>query len=132
MLMTAFAAVAVLMTATSVRAGCDAGAGMLRGESAAATVTISTTPSPVRIGELFRLEAGVCPKGATRITGLKVDAIMPAHRHGMNYRPVVTRVSPDRFAATGLMFHMPGQWQFVIGVETPSGREEVRIDTTVK
>jgi hypothetical protein len=130
MLMAALAT--VLMTATTVRAACDAAPGILRGESTGAAVALRTTPSPVRIGELFSLQAEVCGNTGARITGLKVDATMPAHRHGMNYQPVVTRVAADRFNVRGLMFHMPGRWQFVIGVETASGREDIRIDTTVK
>ena len=46
-----------------------------------------------------------------------VDAWMPEHRHGMNYRPTVTRLAPGRWRAEGLMFHMPGRWELVFTVD---------------
>ena len=42
---------------------------------------------------------------------------MPEHRHGMNYKPEVKRLAPGRWRAEGLMFHMPGKWEFVFTVD---------------
>jgi hypothetical protein len=71
----------------------------------------------VRNGRHFALDVRVCPAGA----GLKsVDASMPAHRHGMNYRPSVQALghgSEGRWRAEGLMFHMAGRWELVFEVE---------------
>ena len=41
---------------------------------------------------------------------------MPEHRHGMNYAPEVKATGPGRWRAEGLMFHMPGKWEFVFEV----------------
>jgi hypothetical protein len=30
------------------------------------------------------------------------------------------------------MFHMPGHWQFIFDVETPAGRERIRVDYTAE
>ena len=52
---------------------------------------------------------------------------MPDHQHGMNYRPTVAAAGDGRFAARGLMFHMPGAWELSFDVN-PGGvpRETLR------
>ena len=42
---------------------------------------------------------------------------MPLHRHGMNYRPEVKALAPGRWRVEGLLFHMPGKWEFVFIVD---------------
>ncbi|MFT3818547.1 MAG: hypothetical protein QM750_13065 [Rubrivivax sp.] len=66
-------------------------------------------PGPLRAGRMFAVEVVLCPAGAT--LG-KVDAEMPAHRHGMNYRPTIRALGDGRFRAEGLLLHMPGRWRF--------------------
>ena len=56
---------------------------------------------------------------------VRVDADMPAHRHGMNYRATIRALGGDRYAADGLMFHMPGRWRFVF--DLGSGADAVRM-----
>jgi len=81
------------------------------------------------VGELFSLQATLCPKpGAGAVRGMKVDASMPDHRHGMNYQPSVVRSGENSYTASGLMFHMPGRWQFVFEVDSASGRERIPAD----
>ena len=71
-------------------------------------------PDPVPVGRHFTIEIALCPKaGAGLPDELRVDATMPEHRHGMNYRPSVRAESPGRYRAEGLMFHMPGRWELV-------------------
>ncbi|HEU4646515.1 MAG TPA: FixH family protein [Burkholderiales bacterium] len=62
-----------------------------------------------RLGEHFAVEFAVCPAPE----GVRVDAWMPAHRHGMNYVPAVKALGGGRYRAEGLLFHMPGEWEFV-------------------
>lgn len=74
------------------------------------TRTILYRPAPaLRIGEHFALELAVCPPPQQ----LKVDAWMPEHRHGMNYQPSIKHLGGERYRAEGLLFHMPGRWEFV-------------------
>lgn len=69
-------------------------------------------PEPIAVGRHFALDIVVCPRpGAGAPVTLKVDADMPAHRHGMNYRPTLRRTGDGRWRAEGLMFHMPGRWR---------------------
>jgi hypothetical protein len=119
---------ALLAAAPAAYPACDAGPGVLRGETPRVALAFRTDPPMIKVGELFSLQAEVCPQEGMRVTGLKVDAGMPAHKHGMNYQPRVSNTGPGKYTATGLMFHMPGQWQFTFEVETPAGRERIRVD----
>ena len=81
-------------------------------KGSAGTVVFAPRPWPVPVGRLFSLDITVCPTAGTALpASLRVDADMPAHRHGMNYRPSVTALGNGRFVAEGLMFHMPGRWR---------------------
>jgi hypothetical protein len=74
---------------------------------------------PLPVGEPFGLDIELCGTAAPL---LQVDADMPAHRHGMNYRASVTPGSaPGRYVIEGLMLHMPGRWRFSfdLGGATP-------------
>ena len=74
----------------------------------------------------FALEVQLCDKNDVSAARLqKVDATMPEHRHGMNYRPVVTTLGGGRFRVEGMMFHMAGHWEMVFEVQ--SGKELTRL-----
>ena len=93
-------------------------------ESPDLVVLFRTVPSPIEIGQHFTVEALVCPTppiGAA--AGFMVDARMPEHRHGMNYRARVFRKTDGIYVAEGLLFHMPGLWQLMFDVER-GGRME--------
>jgi len=70
----------------------------------------------VAVAQHFALEIAVCAKAGASPEAIKVDAHMPEHRHGMNYVPEVKQTAPGRWRAEGLMFHMPGKWEFVFEV----------------
>jgi hypothetical protein len=93
--------------------------GALQLESDRYFVGLRTEPVRVAVGQHFSVELTVCKKdGAATPTGVALDAHMPEHRHGMNYKPRVIPVTDERFSATGLMFHMPGKWEFVVDVRS--------------
>lgn len=80
------------------------------------TLRIAFTPRvwPVPVGRLFAMDIELCfPTAGDAALPLRVDADMPSHQHGMNYRSTVTMLAPGRYVAEGLMFHMPGRWRFV-------------------
>lgn len=73
-------------------------------------------PAPA-VGRHFGLDIVVCPRaGASLPLALRVDADMPAHGHGMNYRPTVRVLGDGRYRADGLMFHMAGRWRLTFDV----------------
>jgi hypothetical protein len=80
--------------------------------NADATVRLSYRfePSELKADRNFSLLVDAC--SPETIETLVVDAQMPEHRHGMNYKPVVTKIGPNRWKADGLLLHMPGRWEF--------------------
>lgn len=68
-------------------------------------------PAPLRVGQAFALVVTLCPAQAQL---LRVDAHMPEHRHGMNYRPTLQPLGDGRWRAQGLLWHMPGRWELVL------------------
>jgi hypothetical protein len=90
------------------------GAGAQRLESAEFQLAYKPSPTPIPVGRHFAIDFVLCPRdGAAPPAEVRVDATMPEHRHGMNYRPSVKPLAPGRYRAEGLMFHMPGRWELV-------------------
>jgi len=86
-------------------------------ESGRYSVGFRTHPEKIAVGKHFSVELMVCPKGGAKLAEhLRVDAHMPDHKHGMNYKAEVSPVSEGRYRANGLMFHMPGRWEFIFDV----------------
>lgn len=92
-----------------------------------------TKANRIPMAKHFELEVQLCSKeGPSSAQLSKVDASMPAHRHGMNYRPVITALGSGRFRVDGMMFHMAGHWQLAFEVqavkETTRLSHDVQID----
>jgi hypothetical protein len=101
--------------------GCELPGGEARRiESPLHVVLYRMQPAP-RVGEHFALEFAVCPAPEV----VRVDATMPEHRHGMNYRPTVTAQGGGRYRAEGLMFHMAGRWELVFEVRAGGATERL-------
>jgi hypothetical protein len=130
----AVAGIVAALAAASVGAQpCAAPAGFApagRIESRDTILLYRTVPATIEIGKHFTLDAVVCSNAAP--SALRVDAQMPAHRHGMNYRARVSPQGDGRYRAEGLLFHMPGKWQFVFDVERPGRTERLTADVVVE
>jgi hypothetical protein len=97
-----------------------------RAANARFEIAFAIVPAPIVTGALFALDIVVCPRaGVASPTGLAVDAVMPEHRHGMNYRPTVAARGPGAYRAEGLVFHMPGRWDLLFDVDTGAGAERL-------
>jgi hypothetical protein len=83
-------------------------------------------PAPLPLADFFALELAACARDGSRIGTPRVDATMPAHGHGMNYRPVVEALGSGRFRAAGLLLHMPGQWQLTFSLGSGDAGETLR------
>ena len=70
-------------------------------------------PAPLKVGRFFSAEVIACRAPAT-VSRISLDATMPAHGHGMNYRPKATNVAPGHYRFSGLMLHMSGHWQITV------------------
>jgi hypothetical protein len=81
------------------------------------SVAFVAWPAAVPVGKHFQIHFVVCSGNAVRSDArVLVDADMPAHRHGMNYRAAVSPLSGGVQRADGLMFHMPGTWRVIFDV----------------
>lgn len=93
------------------------------------TLVFAPRGGPIKIGQPFSLDIAVCP--APR--ALTLDADMPAHRHGMNYRATVQSLGDGRYRAEGLLWHMPGRWRLQFDVERAgTGRERLEREWVVE
>lgn len=68
----------------------------------------------VPLNQPFEIEVSVCPVDGAPIERFTLGAIMPAHQHGMNYQPVISKSGDGDFVAAGLVFHMPGIWRITV------------------
>lgn len=107
-------------------------AGAQRIESPDYLVVFRTRPAKIRVGEHFTLEFALCPRGdRPGPETVSVDARMPEHRHGMNYKPTVKKIA-DRYEAEGLMFHMPGRWELSFDLHAGGKKEHLARSLSVK
>jgi hypothetical protein len=121
--------VAVWLAAGAEPVACEAPSGFIERARLASkdmVVMFRTVPPAIELGRHFAVEAIVCATPPAQ--GLRVDARMPEHRHGMNYRPTVASTGDGRYLAEGLMFHMPGRWQLIFDVERSGGTERLATD----
>ena len=123
------------VAATPAQATCGASlpAGQrLLAEDGGLQVAFAPRPAPLALGRHFALDIVVCaPAGQPLPATLAVDADMPAHRHGMNYRASVTALGDGRFRADGLMFHMAGRWRLLFDLPASDGMPARRISHTL-
>lgn len=110
----------LLASGSALACGEALGADARRIDSAQFQLAYKLLPDPVPVGKHFAIDMVLCPKGnATLPAELRVDATMPEHKHGMNYRPSVKTLAPGQYRAEGLMFHMPGRWELVFELRGP-------------
>ncbi len=86
----------------------------------------------IPVGEHFTIVAGVCRAGMPFVGDVQVSADMPAHGHGMNYRPEVVTLGPGRYRVSGMMFHMPGNWRLVFTLDDETGRHVLATESDVR
>lgn len=102
-------------------------------ENAKYEIVFRSAPAPIETGKHFSLDFAVCPRGsAPEPEAMRVDAVMPEHRHGMNYRPVVVARGNGLYRADGLMWHMPGRWELRFDVVTTAGVERLVATTELE
>ena len=75
-----------------------------------------TEPATIAVGQPFRVHGAFCRRDGDGIDSVRVDALMPEHGHGMNYKPTVTLAAGGALRAEGLVFHMPGRWHLTFAI----------------
>jgi len=124
----AYPGLSLVFAVATDAAGCGEGLASVTGRARSAhyEIAFATLPAPIATGAHFTLDIAICPRGAAAVPrALKVDAVMPEHRHGMNYRPTVAARGPGAYRAEGLLFHMPGRWDLLFDVDTGAGTERL-------
>ena len=88
--------------------------------------------TPLVLAQHFSLQFLVCRGDSVFVVeNFKIDAVMPAHQHGMNYHASVNSQQDGMIEARGLLFHMPGHWQVVIDLEYQGNKQQFRLDYRV-
>ena len=112
----ALALSAVLLAPLPSSAACpDAAQGFARLSTPEAEIAYRWQPDGLKVGQFFTMDVIACrtPDGGA-VQTIIVDAQMPAHGHGMNYRPTAVASGPSQFRVSGLMLHMPGRWRLTV------------------
>jgi hypothetical protein len=86
-------------------------------------------PGPIAVSRPFAVLVTLCPPEARL---LRVDASMPEHRHGMNYRPSLQPLGDGVWRAEGLLWHMPGRWELRLDVEAVGSTHTLRQSFTLR
>ena len=87
-------------------------------------LVVTPNPAPIPLNTPFALDIRLCDGRMAEFPQLTaVDAGMPAHRHGMNYKPTLTKLDWGHYRAEGLLLHMPGIWEFSFDF-TGAGKRE--------
>ncbi len=107
--------------------------GFRRLASQEAEVAYRWEPGELKVGQFFAAEIVACrtPKEEP-VRDIVIDAAMPAHGHGMNYRPSSARTAAGHYRITGLMLHMPGTWRVTIDLLQGSKRTRLTHEVNLK
>ncbi len=95
-----------------------------------------TQPEVIRVSEPFAVRVAVCNAEPGNAVTLDVNAVMPRHGHGMNYRatvkPVASAGNATEYEVSGLLMHMPGQWEWQLSLRTAEQSETLRQAITIQ
>jgi hypothetical protein len=106
-----------LAAAPAAAQSCPSLEGARKADSERYVIAWRTQPAKIAVGQHFNVEMAVCPKaGQPAPESVRVDGFMPEHNHGMNYKPAVKPAGDGRYTAAGMMFHMPGKWDFIFEI----------------
>lgn len=86
-------------------------------------------PMKIRTGQPFALQLQLCPASAVLT---RVDATMPEHRHGMNYKPSLHKLGDGRWRVDGLLWHMAGRWELRFDVQYDGATHTLRQDVVLR
>lgn len=84
----------------------------------------------MQLAQPFSVKIEVCDD--IGIKAVSVDAIMPAHQHGLNYSPTVVNLGKGVFRVDGLLFHMPGVWEIQVALTHQTGVTRYTQTTTLQ
>ena len=84
---------------------------------------------PLIVAQHFSMQFLLCRgESVLAVEGFKLDALMPAHGHGMNYKASINWLDDGLVEASGLLFHMPGQWRITVNLTYGGVARQTQID----
>jgi hypothetical protein len=86
-------------------------------------------PLKISAGQPFSLQLQLCPASAVLT---RVDATMPEHRHGMNYKLSLHKLGEGRWRVDGLLWHMAGRWELRFDVQHDGSTHTLRQDVVLR
>jgi hypothetical protein len=125
----------ILAVASAGAWGCvpDMPPGARRIESPRFVLAYRPKPAPIVVSRHFALEIAVCAKDGKIVPdNLRVDAQMPEHRHGMNYKATVVPEGGGRYNVQGLLFHMPGRWELAFDLRATGQTDHLTYSEVVE
>ena len=120
-------AAAAITFATSALADCPAppaGAEVI--DDGAVQAVWQPEASPITVGRPFASLVTLCPADAQL---QRVDATMPEHRHGMNYRASIKPMGGGRWRVDGMLCHMSGRGELRLVLQSQG--EQHRLSQSV-
>ena len=88
-------------------------------------------PDDITVGHPFELDVMVCHNEKPFTGSVTATAIMPAHNHGMNYRPSFEMTQPGKYLGSGFLFHMFGIWRLQLNVFSDEQKYTFEHDITL-
>ena len=102
-------------------------------KTADAEIAYRWEPAAPKVGQFFAAEVVACrAPGPEPVGAIAIDATMPAHGHGMNYRPAAARAGAGHYRFTGLMLHMPGTWRITFDLVQGTRRTRLTHEVSLK
>ncbi|MEO1262282.1 MAG: hypothetical protein AAFZ15_25980 [Bacteroidota bacterium] len=97
-------------------------------------VKIEFEPAEIPFNEFFNvlIELDTAHFKNVDLQQMNVEAIMPSHGHGMNVQPIVSPgEKPNSFKASGMLFHMRGDWEVQVFIKHADKLEKATLDVTI-
>ena len=95
------------------------------------SLRIRSEPEPIPLNEPFTLLLERTDAAGAAAERMRVDAVMPEHRHGTNTQARVQALDAGRYRVAGLLFHMAGQWEIHFDVLREDVWERAQWDVQV-
>lgn len=117
-----FLPLAALLTPVTSNAGQDskcpsnAGFEMTAPTDTDLRIRLRLEPSRIPVSTPFKADITICGERGAALKGVRLDATMPAHGHGMNYEASLKKITEQHYVVDQLLFHMPGVWRFEVSV----------------
>lgn len=96
------------------------------------TLVMRPAPAPIPLGRHFAIDLAVCPQAGAAPALTRVEARMPEHGHGMNYRTTIVPRGEGRWRANGLLFHMPGRWELIFDLRDGGRSARLAVEEMVE